>query len=259
MLKAELLSSVARLPVLGPLLRRLARRYPEGSIVAIRSGPAAGLLWRRHRRFINAYWAGTYELPVQKALARTLRPGATFFDVGASAGFFTVLGARLVGERGKVVAIEPFPANAAVVREQFALNGFDARAVVEEVALTDVEGEARFLVPEHGSGKLLPVDTQATTIATKTTTLDALCRRHGQPDVVKMDVEGAEGAALRGGSELLRDGHATFIVELHGEEAPRQVQSILSQHGYTLYDLDGRPAEPAKLPARILAVKRSAQ
>jgi FkbM family methyltransferase len=253
---ADVLAALARLPLVGSLMRRLARRFPEGSVVAIRSGPAAGLRWRRYKRYINAYWAGTYELPVQKALVRTVRRGDVVFDVGASAGFFSVLAARLVGESGTVVAVEPLPANAAVVREQLALNHFAGRAVVEEVALSDRDGQASFLLPKRGSGKLVPGLQSDRTIPVQVTTLDGLCRRHGRPNVVKMDVEGAEAAVLAGGAQLLRRGRTTFIVELHGDQALRQVEGILHPHGYGLYDLDHRPVRPGALPDRIMAFKR---
>jgi len=258
---ARLLASLARLPLVGSTLRRLARGFPEGSVTAIRSGPAAGLRWRRWRRFVNGYWAGTYELGVQLALVAHLRPGATFYDVGASAGFFTVLGARLVGPDGHVVACEPLPANAAVVREQVAQNGFGDRVAVEEVALSRAEGEARFLVPTHGSGRVLldvmevmdVMEVTPTSITVRLATLDALADRYGPPDVVKMDVEGAEADVLAGAGRVLATRRPVLLIELHGDEQPALVKQVLDRHGYSVCDLDGHPVTSPDLPPRILA------
>ena len=44
---------------------------------------------------INGYWVGQYELPIQEALVRPLGPGMVFFDIGANARFFTLVGAKL--------------------------------------------------------------------------------------------------------------------------------------------------------------------
>jgi ribosomal protein L11 methylase PrmA len=124
---ARLLSSLGRLPLAGRLLRGFAGHYVEGSVVRIRSGLAAGYLWERHHRYVNGYWTGQYELPIQEALQRELKAGDTFFDVGANAGFFTLVAARLVGQKGSCVAFDPSAENAASIRRQIEL---DRKSVV---------------------------------------------------------------------------------------------------------------------------------
>src|SRR5688572_25684309 len=106
---ARLIETLGKVPLLSQALRWYARRHPEGSVVTIKSGEAAGFKWKRHHRYVNGYWLGQYELPLQQALKRELKPGDTFFDVGANAGFFTLIAARLVGPTGKCVAFDPAP------------------------------------------------------------------------------------------------------------------------------------------------------
>jgi hypothetical protein len=72
-----------------------------------------------------------------------------------------------------------------------------------------------------------------------TTTLDSLVQRFGTPDVVLMDIQGAEAAALRGGRELLQAGRTTWLVELHGEEGS-SAAAALEDAGYTLETPDPR-------------------
>ena len=67
-----------------------------------------------------AFATGMAERPLQSALQRELRPGATFFDIGANVGFVTLIAARLVGPSGRVVAFEPVPENVAAIRENLA-------------------------------------------------------------------------------------------------------------------------------------------
>src|SRR5581483_2433575 len=108
---ARIIQGLGRVPILGSALRSLARRYREGSVVTIKHGEAAGFRWKRHHRYLNGYWIGQYELEIQAALKRELRAGDTFFDVGANAGFFTLLASRFVGTEGKCVAFDPLAMN----------------------------------------------------------------------------------------------------------------------------------------------------
>src|SRR4051812_14269184 len=121
-MKAKLIELVGKMPLLGPALRRMAHNFPEGSVVEISSGAAAGFRWRRHHRYVNGYWLGQYELHIQEELKSCIKPGQTVFDIGANAGFFTLVAARLVGAAGKVIAFDPLPDNIQSIQEQLDLN-----------------------------------------------------------------------------------------------------------------------------------------
>src|SRR5215218_2287703 len=82
---------------------------------------------------------GTLEPPVQEALRRLLAPGDVFYDVGANVGFFTLVGARLVGEGGRVVAFEPVPWCAHAVGRNIELNAF-AHAQIRAEAVGAQDG-----------------------------------------------------------------------------------------------------------------------
>src|SRR5678809_656380 len=86
--RAKVVDFIGRVPVVGETLRKFARRYPEGSVVEIRTGVAAGLRWKRHHRYLNGYWVGHFELEIQNALQREIKAGDAVYDVGANAGFF---------------------------------------------------------------------------------------------------------------------------------------------------------------------------
>jgi CheY-like chemotaxis protein len=68
-------------------------------------------------------------------------------------------------------------------------------------------------------------------------TLEELLERFGPPDVVLMDIQGAEAAALRGAEKLLRDVRPTWVVELHGPEG-LEAYELLRQAGYKLEGAD---------------------
>src|SRR5438445_12059998 len=148
--RAKVIEMVGKVPVVGSALRRLARRYPEGSVVEIRSGVAAGLRWKRHHRYVNGYWLGHYELNIQELLKQELAAGQTFFDVGANAGFFTLVAAKLVGPGGKCVAFDPSPDNDQSIREQLELNLLSNCMSVQK-ALGARAGTAMFAFAAPGS------------------------------------------------------------------------------------------------------------
>ncbi|MBX7246996.1 MAG: FkbM family methyltransferase, partial [Candidatus Sumerlaeaceae bacterium] len=128
------------------------------------------MLWRRHHRYVNGYWVGVYELPLQETIHRELRPGQTFFDIGANAGFFTLVAALTVGPSGKCVAFEPLPENAESVREQVELNGLAHCHLVQE-AVTNRSGLADFSFDTVGDSQA-HIGSSGNSIQVRATTLD---------------------------------------------------------------------------------------
>jgi FkbM family methyltransferase len=219
-----------RLAAIVDTLVSAALRPFRGRLLTVRAGEAAGA--RLLLSSSSSVWAtGTVEGPVQAALARALRPGAVLHDVGASIGFYTVLGARLVGPDGHVVAFEPHPLTAAEARANVAANAL-ANVVMVPAAVSDAVGRATLTpVPSRPTASLgAPRGRGAVTVAT--TTLDAFVagRPALAPDVVKIDVEGHELAVLAGMREILQRRRPTLVCELHGTGAA--MVEALHAHGY---------------------------
>lgn len=91
----------------------------------------------RHRLFVNPadkgvgrniLFNGAYEPTETQLFELVLRPGMRFVDVGAHVGYYTTLGAKLVGSEGEVVAIEPAPANNALLRKNIEVNNLTQRS-----------------------------------------------------------------------------------------------------------------------------------
>lgn len=185
-----------------------------------------------------------------KLLARTLRPGSTFVDVGANVGFHSLLAAQLVGAAGRVFAVEPAPwalrlLEANVWRHR-------APVVVLPFAAADRPGRAILAqADDHRSGAHLVAGDAAGGVEVETRPLDALVAQGGA-DVIKVDVEGAEPLVLRGAAGLLaRSPRAVVVVEfrdarhLSGED-PDEVLAFYESLGFDLCLLrrngDLRPA-----------------
>ena len=141
---------------------------------------------------------------------RGLRAGALVFDVGAHQAVVALVLAHIVGPRGRVVAVEAEPHNVRVARRNLELNEVRSVTIVP-AAVADRAGTVRFA--EGLNGRI--AEGSAGTIAVDAMTIDGLAGEHGEPDVVFVDVEGAEAAALAGARDTLRRGHATWFVEVH--------------------------------------------
>lgn len=154
-------------------------------------------------------WA---ELPEIVALRGTaLRDGAVVFDIGAHQGVVALMLAAEVGATGTVVAVEASAHNTATARRNAELNGA-RQIIVVEAAIADREGSITF---NRGlNGQLDDGTGSAGKVEVRALTLDAMALTYGNPDLVFLDVEGAECLALKGGREVLSTS-ATFFVEVH--------------------------------------------
>ena len=118
------------------------------------------------------------EPSVQRTLRAIIRPGDVFLDIGANVGFFTILGARLVGDSGSVVAFEPEPRNVAALRDNVALNDF-ANVTVVAAAVSSSTGTAPLGVPHRATARLLPGDSgDRPALQVATTSIDGYLSLH---------------------------------------------------------------------------------
>ncbi|WP_259312750.1 FkbM family methyltransferase [Capillimicrobium parvum] len=213
-------------------VRRLTGRWLGGDRV-IAGGPGAGLRFNATGG-IPGYLVGTTELAVQRELERRLRPGDVVHDVGASIGFLTVICARLVGPEGRVVAFEPGDDAAGRLRHNVALNGLRNVTLVR-AGVVDRAGRGAFT----GHSSLVWGDVEAIDDGPiRLTTIDAeIAGGLPAPDLVKLDVEGTEGAALRGMAATLRDHRPVVLCEIH--DTHDEVAALLDGAGYDVAPLAG--------------------
>ena len=184
-----------------------------------------------------------------RAFRAAVKPGATVIDIGANVGAYTLLFAQWVGSTGRVVAFEPAPASVAGLRHQLRLNGVADRVEVVESAVADVVGTALFAADRaSGANALIPDGHHGDhTVSVRTTSLDAFCEaNHLHPDVIKIDVEGAELDVLRGARRTLAVRGIEAFVELHPAAWPsRGVTPESLRAEFALQGLAPEPIEPS--------------
>jgi len=230
-----------------PWLRRcidLAARRIRNRDGTIQQGVGRGLRFNTGPSSAG-YLVGNPELDVQLALQRLLKQGMTIFDAGANVGFLSVVAARLVGPGGRVLCFEPLPVNADWIEHNARLNEFTNIAVRRE-ALGSADTQTRFLVaPETTRGMLAtssfakPENIMAEEILIPVRSLDSLWAEGAipAPDLIKLDIEGVEADALRGGTRLIREVRPILLVELHDTSGP--VSQVLQELGYHAIVLGG--------------------
>jgi FkbM family methyltransferase len=158
-----------------------------------------------------------YEPHVTHAVRELLRNGDTFVDVGANIGFFAALAASIVGEAGKVVAVEPMDKNVQLIHATVWRNGFhqieilpyaasDARA---QLPMTTGAGTSNGQVSRTGESRELPV------LFAQAKRLDDLLTDLRRLDLLKIDIEGYELRALRGFESGLARHRPTLLTEFH--------------------------------------------
>lgn len=236
------LSQIPSQTIFGALLRVPLRFIPKSAVFRVRSGVNEGMRWVVGSS-THGCWLGHYELEKQAAVRRLVKPGMKIFDAGANAGFYTLAFSRLSGMTGHVWAFEPLPDNLRNLRRHIALNTLQNVTVVE-AALSDRSGTARFLsAPSNAMGRL----SDEGEITVRTVSIDETCQRVGVPDLLKLDVEGAESAVLEGARETLARHRPVLLLATHGREQERRCVEILEAAGYEFSYLDGAPAASASL------------
>jgi FkbM family methyltransferase len=224
-------------------VRRVIRRMTQSGRVGfypIASGPARGML-------INVagsrpgYVLGTAERAMQAFLAEHIHVGDVVLDLGANVGYFALTAAALTGPSGRVIAYEPMPRNAEALRANIAANRLRHVDVVE-AAVSDRAGRAILHLNESDQEASLVHGGIAASLSVSSVTIDdEMSRRALSPNLIKIDVEGAEEIVVRGMPATLKRARPVIVCEMHVDlpvlDGP--VPSLLSDAGYELSWLEG--------------------
>jgi FkbM family methyltransferase len=198
---------------------------------------------------VHGYWLGSYEAEKQRAFTRIVSGKKVVFDIGANVGFYSLLSAVLVGEQGKVFAFEPLPRNVEYLRRHLSINNIHSVSVLQ-LALSDSTGTTAFEeAASHGMGRL----SKEGSLLVRTDTLDRLYESGTLPDpeVMKIDVEGAEMYVLSGARRMLARAHPIIFLATHSQELHKECIEFLRSLGYRLETgaPDARPLPDGELIA----------
>lgn len=226
---------------LGARSRRILQRVilPEGTTVPILFGPLRGMKIVAGEGTGWAPILGRWEPTAQALFCDLVGAGEVVYDLGANTGLHSLLFTKLVGPGGKVHAFEPLPDNVRAIQVVRDLNQAWNLEVVER-AIGDREGQASFKVGRHPKqGSLVGIGCETgLELEVQVTTLDAFVdTSRSPPDFVKIDIEGAESAALRGFERGLDALRPSLLIDLHTPDEDRAVGRALGRHGYQVFRL----------------------
>jgi FkbM family methyltransferase len=185
-----------------------------------------------HKMYINSddigfFILGEYEPEVSKVFLDSIDIGDTVIDIGAHIGYYTLLAARKVGPKGKVVAFEPEPNNFHLLSLNIKLNHYDNVIPIEK-AVSNEESTVKLYLGGSSTNSVIKnynISQNSNFITIKAINLDKF-KGFGKIRLIKMDIEGAELLALKGMLELIDKNEDLIIIS---EFNP----SLLSQSGYS--------------------------
>jgi FkbM family methyltransferase len=190
------------------------------------AGELKGLRFHFDLRHDTQMWRGVYEQSLQRWLREYVEPGSICLDIGAAAGYFTILLAKLSGPDGVVYAFEPSELHERIT-DHVELNR-------QNFPLATVSVYDRFVTanPAHQQS--------SSCVSVDQVVCDASLNR---VDVIKIDVDGAEADVLRGAHQTLERFHPHLCVEVHSRNLLNEVRHIASRYGYALRLEDAAPHE----------------
>ena len=235
-------SAISRDTLLGKLLRLPLKLLPANMAVPILQGPMRGMRWIVGSGD-HGYWLGSYELGFQRMFALKIKTGEIVYDIGAHVGYYTLLASRNVGPEGHVYSFEPLPRNAQFIERHLRINRLH-NVTFKQVAVSDHAGRVQFGGGVSSStGRIIPqgeLEVQAVKLD------DLLSSGEIEPPrVMKIDVEGAEGAVLQGSLSLLKEYGPQIFLATHGEPARQDCIGFLHELGYSLEPLNAMGADGA--------------
>lgn len=223
--------------------------------------------------FYNFDWLSV-EPKVHEWLKKNLKEGMTFFDVGAWVGSYSLVAAKWAGPSGHVVSFEPSDVARRLLERHIGMNRFSERIRVVDAAVGDEDGETTFYVLSDSleasnsiafRQDLVGIErAKLCEVRKPIMQLDTFVDINGLvPDIIKIDVEGAEVSVLRGATKMLLSNRPMVICSLHPDWLPGLGDSLenffdlVDEIGYEAFDFDGRKRHTAGLEEILLLPRAS--
>lgn len=240
---------IRRVPGLAAFQRWVVSRFISGErfVHEINAGPGKGLKVLVKLPDDKGLWTGTYETNFVGAIAGAVKPGSICLDIGSYHGFV----GGVMAQRGaaKVICFDPLPQNVAAIKDLMGLNP-RLNLTVRAEAVGEKDGTATFeIMPESSMGKLVGSGFQKDyrgleTVSISVRSLDSLLAEgvFALPDLIKIDVEGAETSVLAGAHQLLTTGNPVIFIEAHSGELKKQCERMFHEAGFEVEELAGSGA-----------------
>jgi FkbM family methyltransferase len=217
---------------------QLISQFIPSVAIPIACGPLVG-----HKFILHAMegksggasvYAGMFEREQTAAFCSTVKIGGVVFDVGANVGYYALLSSTLVGESGRVVAFEPVVRNIHYLHRHVKLNRL-RNVTILPTACSDATGATLFSAGRNSAeGHLTQGSEDILSNPVVTVSVDDfVSATRLSPNVLKIDVEGAEHLVLKGASATLEHAKPAVFLSTHSDDLRHQCLEYLAQRGYT--------------------------
>ncbi len=187
------------------------------------------------------FWRGikAFEPETIEVFMHFASVSACVFDIGANIGIYSLL-ASSINPKSRVFAFEPVPRVFEHLRKNSAINRMDGIECIPS-AVTDRNGSVAMYVPlgavPSAASLVIQTETEYEMINVEATTVDDFVALKKIPaiDLVKIDTEGNEAAALRGATDTLKRDKPIIFAEVLTDEIGNNIEKILEPLGYHFY------------------------
>jgi FkbM family methyltransferase len=204
-----------------------------------------------HKMFLNQ---GLFNLslgrpfePLETEIVKKyVKKGNVVLDIGANIGYYTLIFAELVGEQGEVYAFEPSPENFSLLERNIKMNALK-NVTSQQFAISNRSGKTRlYLSSNPGDNRIYDAHDGSHSIEVVTVRLDDYFNDYNKKiDFIKMDIQGAEWAAIQGMSEIINKNrglkilmeYSPNLIRGYGAEPADLLRSLIDQ-GFILYNLN---------------------
>lgn len=195
----------------------------------------------------SVFFLGVYDIDMTLFLLKYRHADGDFLDIGSNIGYYALLGNQVIGEGGRVVAIEPTPSTYKTLKANVQQH---ERILPLELAVSDTEGTTTFI--DYGYQHAVFNSTKSHDLSflrgrgkefqVPATTLDALCEKYGlRPSILKLDTEGTEAKILKHASKTIATYAPVVLLEVGGGEEWKDNNNdsldLLASSGYAFFEV----------------------
>jgi FkbM family methyltransferase len=254
---------------LGPMWTMLGRAYRAAARsglarpVAQQIGPYGPFLLQPEFAFSNFENWGAAHNSGFKACIEACRGADCVLDVGGHIGLVTLPMSSVVSSSGRVFTFEPATANLRCLRRHITDNGIENVEVVDALVGSADRDNVSFFEEAGASGMnglaVKHSDHQFNRTSHRQVSIDSFCAMRAlAPQVIKIDVEGAETQVLQGAVEIMRRSRPRIFLSIHPahlkllDSSVEALLDVIESNGYTCREIDGSPVRSFRLDEYLL-------
>jgi FkbM family methyltransferase len=220
--------------VIGKVIRLPLLLIPKHRVISIITGPLKGKKWIVGSHNHSA-WLGTYERKQSLIFVDKCEGKHTLWDLGAHAGYYSLL-FKTINSNSSVLAFEPVENNLRFLKKHIELNGLK-NVFTFKNAVSNEEGVLKFARGNSVGGKLSGTGDMTVDVVKLSRLLKE--KQIELPDVIKMDIEGAEYKVLKDIKPYLdSDKKPIIFLSTHGKEVQDKCLNLMKSIGYKITPLD---------------------